>query len=97
MFISPPGTGCKFIHKDGINKQCALNVLVECNPTDWVRWYSDTEIEQRGGQIVQPNRVVVASRDVTNITNSVEVPYIQQVTNQQPTRQLRKLRNVYNK
>lgn len=84
VFISPPGTGCRFIHKDGIDKRCALNVLVECNSEDWVRWYSDTEIAGRGGKITQPARAVVASRDITNISNPTDIPFIQQVTAQRP-------------
>jgi hypothetical protein len=84
VFISPPGTGCRFIHKDGIDKRCALNVIVECNPEDWVRWYSDSEIERRGGKIIQPAHTVIASRDITNISTPTEIPFIQQVTAQRP-------------
>lgn len=84
IFISPPGTGCRFIHKDGIDKRCALNVLVDCNPTDWVRWYSDAEIAQLGGKIEQPTETTIASRDIRNITKAVDIPYIEEVTNQQP-------------
>lgn len=84
VFISPPGTGCRFIHKDGIDKRCALNVIIDCNTSDWVRWYSDLEIDQRGGKIVQPAYTQIASRDITNLANPSEIPCTFQVTEQQP-------------
>lgn len=39
MFVTLPGQGYP-IHKDGINKFVALNVIVDCNVNDWVRWYN---------------------------------------------------------
>lgn len=80
VFISPPGTGCRWIHKDGIDKKCALNVLVECNPTDWVRWYDDIP----EGNITQPIGTNIASRDLTNIKFPETITPNEEVTNQQP-------------
>ena len=37
-FYSPVGKGWK-IHKDGINCKLALNISLQSNNTDWVRWY----------------------------------------------------------
>jgi len=80
VFISPPGTGCRWIHKDGVDKKCAINVLVECNPTDWVRWYNDIP----EGKITQPTGTNIASRDLTNIRFPETITPDDEVTNQQP-------------
>jgi hypothetical protein len=80
VFISPPGTGCRWIHKDGVDKKCALNVIIDCNPTDWVRWYNDVP----NGKITQPKGTNIASRDLTNIRFPELVSYDEEVTNQQP-------------
>ena len=42
-FYSPPSSGWK-IHKDGIDCNCALNIALQCNDTDWVRWYDEEYI-----------------------------------------------------
>lgn len=97
VFVTPPEhiskngqLGCKFIHKDGIDKKCALNLVVDCNPEDWVRWYSDEEIinNQKGYMKTRSNdpklNVALHSRDVINVSNIESVPYIQELTNQQP-------------
>jgi hypothetical protein len=80
VFISPPGTGCRWIHKDGIDKKCALNVIVDCNPTDWVRWYNEIP----NGKITQPKGTNIASRDLTNIRFPELISYDEEVTDQQP-------------
>jgi len=81
-FISPPGTGCKWIHKDGIDAKVALNVVINCNPTDFIRWYSDEEINRQGGVVSQPIGTNIASRDLTSISNASDIPYVEEVTNQ---------------
>jgi hypothetical protein len=80
VFISPPGTGCRWIHKDGIDKKCALNVIVECNSTDWVRWYHDVP----DGKITQSTSTNIVSRDLTNIQMPETIIPDEEVTNQQP-------------
>jgi hypothetical protein len=80
VFITPPGTGCSWIHKDGIDRKCAINVLVDCNPSDWVRWYNDVP----GGKIIQPNGPNFASRDLTNIKFPETIVPDEEVTNQSP-------------
>lgn len=44
-FYSPPSSGWK-IHKDGIDCKCALNIALQCNETDWVRWYDEDYINE---------------------------------------------------
>lgn len=96
VFVTPPEQlsengqlGCKYIHKDGVDKKCALNLVVDCNPEDWVRWYSDEEIlVKHQGQLrtrVNPRHLNVAmhSRDVLNIEDVEPVPYIEELTQQQ--------------
>jgi hypothetical protein len=80
VFISPPTTGCRWIHKDGIDKKCALNLIVDCNPSDWVRWYNDIP----NGKITQPTGTNIASRDLTNIQSPELIPPDEEVTNQRP-------------
>jgi hypothetical protein len=84
VFISPPGTGCRWIHKDGIDKKCALNVTLDCNPKDWVRWYSDDEMAQHNGVVQQPTNTDIASRDLTNVRLPHLIPYVEEITNQHP-------------
>jgi hypothetical protein len=43
VFYSAPGHGFR-IHKDGIRCKSALNIALSSNPSDWVRWYDDTHI-----------------------------------------------------
>jgi hypothetical protein len=38
--VADPGVGWR-IHKDGITDKGALNIVISCNPTDWVRFYND--------------------------------------------------------
>jgi hypothetical protein len=96
-FVTPPEhlstdgqLGCKYIHKDGVDKKCALNVVVECNPEDWVRWYTDEEIlvNRSGTMKMRENppelNVAMHSRDVLNIFDIENVPYVQELTNQTP-------------
>ena len=44
-FYSPVGKGWK-IHKDGINCKLALNISLQSNDSDWVRWYDEEFINQ---------------------------------------------------
>jgi hypothetical protein len=96
VFVTPPEKlstngqiGCKYIHKDGVDKKCALNLIINCNPNDWIRWYSDEEIlkNQQGQEKLKLNppqlNVALHSRDVLNISDIEPVPYIENVSNQQ--------------
>ena len=97
VFVTPPEhlstngqLGCKYIHKDGVDKKCALNLVIDCNPEDWVRWYSDEEIftNQKGQMKAMFNppalNVALHSRDVLNISDIEPVPHEQELTEQQP-------------
>ena len=85
VFITPPGERNIYIHKDGIDKKCALNVVVNCNPTDVVRWYSDEEIEKHGGRIeLNMPHEGFYSRQVRTIQDYRGISCIEQVTNQEP-------------
>jgi hypothetical protein len=85
VFITPPGEQNNYIHKDGVNRKCALNIVVSCNPTDVVRWYSDEEIISRGGitELNLPHEGYF-SRQVRSITAYEHLPFIEEVTNQEP-------------
>jgi hypothetical protein len=48
VFVTAPGYVYP-IHKDGYDKKCALNIAINCNPTDWVRWYNASDIIAAGG------------------------------------------------
>lgn len=48
VFVTAPGYSYP-IHKDGYDKKCALNIAIDCNLTDWVRWYSADAIITSGG------------------------------------------------
>lgn len=49
-----------WIHKDGTDKNVAFNIVLQCNPEDWVRWYSEEEIEKLGLPVFRSN----SSRDI---------------------------------
>lgn len=46
-FYTPAGCGF-LIHKDGINDKAALNIALQCNDDDWVRWYRDEDVYKFG-------------------------------------------------
>lgn len=48
VFVTAPGYAYP-IHKDGYDRKCALNVVIDCNPSDWVRWYTTDNIIAAGG------------------------------------------------
>lgn len=95
LFITPMYQKNSFIHKDGLDKKCALNVVIDCNPTDWVRWYSDDEIKAHDGnvfvgeddrwpgQTVKTPNVTWGVRRVTNLTYNGLTP-LEELTNQRP-------------
>lgn len=85
VFVTSPG--CSYpIHKDGYDKKCALNVAIDCDPADWVRWYNVEDILSAGGteyldQGKYHNGAQFYSRNV-RIDNFENVPYIEEAHNQ---------------
>lgn len=77
-FCSQPNNGFG-IHKDGINCKSALNVVLSCNPTDWVRWYDDCTIDKISEIVTlhHPRK----SRDV-EIENYESIPYVDEMHNE---------------
>lgn len=79
VFVTPPGVGFG-LHRDGPDRLCAVNVVIECNDADWVRWYSDSDIQAAGGvEVAYPN-----SRNIVNLPKFEELPFEEEVTNQSP-------------
>ena len=82
VFITPPYF--KFgVHKDGLDRLTALNIVIDCNDTDWVRWYTDEMIEKAGGVMVTQDEPY-HSRNVPNLENFEDLPFTQEVTGQEP-------------
>lgn len=40
LFVSDPDDGMG-LHKDGLKNKTAMNICVDANPDDWIRWYDD--------------------------------------------------------
>lgn len=51
LFYTQPGRWSP-IHKDGLQNLSALNICLDANPKDWVRWWND-EVAQRQGMVSQ--------------------------------------------
>lgn len=47
VFYSEPGYGFK-IHKDGLYCKSALNIALQANDSDWIRWYDEDYINSLG-------------------------------------------------
>jgi hypothetical protein len=78
VFVAAPGH-IYGIHKDGVDKKSALNIAIQCNETDWVRWHSDQAVEIAGGKLTVFNdQKYQMSREIT-VDNVEQVPYIEQV------------------
>lgn len=81
-FFSQPGHGFR-IHKDGVRCKTALNIALQCNDDDWVRWYdeayinalSETQLKLNSG--VESGTRVGESRNV-NIEDYENIEYIEQ-------------------
>jgi hypothetical protein len=81
--ISAPNSGFR-IHKDEPETKCALNVVVSCNPTDWVRWY-DTQYIRKTGKLFNADTVIDENpmRGLNvQIMDYDNVPYIDELTDQ---------------
>jgi len=46
-FVMAPGGGLR-IHKDGTRCKAALNIAIQCNPGDWLRWYDEETVTKLG-------------------------------------------------
>lgn len=77
-FYSDPGHGYK-IHKDGISCKSALNIVLSCNSSDWVRWY-DEEYINKLYKLEVTNKTLWFSRDI-NIINYESVPFTHELKN----------------
>lgn len=84
--VSAPGHGFR-IHKDEPGVLCALNVVIQCNPSDWIRWYDESYIDSIAEveliDIVAGGGKPLKSRNI-HIKKYGPVPYIDQLTDQQP-------------
>jgi len=84
-FFSKPDHGFR-IHKDEPGTFCALNIVVSCNPGDWVRWYDESYINGIAKvENIESTRSgkPMRSRNVP-ITTYEYIPFAEEVTNQQP-------------
>ena len=79
-FYSEPGYGFR-IHRDGIRCRSALNIAISCNPTDWVRWYDDTIINDLTDIKVTNSVNYGYSRNV-DIIEYEDVPYVCELKNE---------------
>lgn len=76
-FYSPPQEGWK-VHKDGINCKTALNIAIQCNDTDWVRWYDEDYINTQANVISAKAQGIGNSRNI-DIENYEELEYVKQI------------------
>jgi hypothetical protein len=74
MFVTLPGQGYH-IHKDGANKFVALNVIVDCNVNDWVRWYNKDTISEYKNIETEWNDTVKNYSLNIDIENWEDVPF----------------------
>lgn len=81
-FYSEPGHGFR-IHKDGLKCKSALNIVISCNSSDWVRWYDEDHINRISSVEVKTNFIknkIGSSRDV-NIMNYENIPFTHELRN----------------
>ena len=50
-FVISPGNGLR-IHKDGLKCKAALNIAIQCNEEDWMRWYDDAIVTSTGKEVL---------------------------------------------
>jgi hypothetical protein len=82
-FYSEPGYGFR-IHKDGIKCRSAVNIVISCNKTDWVRWYDEDYINGLAATEINTNIMKNshgASRSV-NVVNYEEVKFTEELHNE---------------
>jgi hypothetical protein len=82
-FYSEPGYGFK-IHKDGLKCRSAVNIVISCNKTDWVRWYDEDYINSLAATEINTNIMknsYGASRSV-NIVDYEAVEFTEELHNE---------------
>jgi hypothetical protein len=81
VFVAPPHTGMP-IHKDGIEKKSALNIIMQGTEKDWTRWYSDELIENASGKVGGSYDPIEKrhSRQIMNLPNYPKLSYTDQLT-----------------
>jgi hypothetical protein len=79
-FFVPPNDGWK-IHKDGIACKTALNISLQSNESDWVRWYDEDYINSLAQVKLNTHAADNKgnSRNI-DIDNYEEIPYIEEVS-----------------
>ena len=77
VFYTEPGSGFT-IHKDGVKCRSALNIALQANKGDWVRWYDDELISGISTYEPQLHNVGIYSRD-TNIENYGEIDFVDEL------------------
>ena len=81
-FYSEPNHGFR-IHKDGLYCKSALNIVISCNSTDWVRWYDEDYINSISTLNIKTNFIknkIGSSRDV-NIIDYENIPFTHELQN----------------
>ena len=84
VFVAPPHSG-NIIHKDGVAKKSAFNIIIQGTKNDWTRWYSDELIESFGGKLHvlslhASNLAKRYSRNISNLPNFPELPCTEELT-----------------
>jgi hypothetical protein len=77
-FYSDPGHGMR-IHKDGFQCRSALNIVLSCNSTDWVRWYDEDYINSITS--LEFSNKLGQSRN-TNLFRYDSIPFIEELHNE---------------
>ena len=81
-FYSPVGKGWK-IHKDGIDCKVALNIALQSNPGDWVRWYDEEHINKLASIKVNTNSQGKGSSRNIEIDDYQNVDFVQELSVQE--------------
>lgn len=84
-FVTEPNNGWR-IHKDGINDSGALNIIITCNETDWVRWYNENYINMyclMNNIPIKTIKTDIASSRNTDIFDYDNTPFVEELTCQQ--------------
>lgn len=80
-FYSNSGYGYK-IHKDGVQCKSALNIVISCNDSDWVRWYDDSVINNFTNSKIKETHYNIGSSRDCNILEYENVPFIEELRNE---------------
>ena len=69
-FFSAPGYVYP-IHRDGVRCRSALNIIVDCNPDDWTRWYGDSVIEEQTKNLITIEKSNIVTSRETDLSQDV--------------------------